>query len=445
MAQLLLNYEWIENLNRRPRHMTKVQPSERISNEISELLERGCCDSEDFLSILLRKSVKKIIQETLEQEISDYLGRDYYQRNPDGSGRVGHRNGYEPRTLKTAEGKVTLEVPQLRNTEEVYRSSFLGQIQSLTPELERLAIEMYVRGLSTRDIEDTFRDDDGKSLISKDGVSQLTEALSEEYRRFCERDLSGYDVVYLFVDGVYESLRLSLGAKEAILCAWAILSNGRKVLIHLALGNKESYDCWKDFFRDMLARGLRVPLLLTSDGAPGLIRAIEESFPQSKRQRCLVHKLKNIANKLPKNAIAQVLPKIKSVYYQTDRQVAMIAATNLINEFADQYPAAIKCFQDDLECCLNHIDFPAGHHKHIRTTNLLERAFLEQKRRTKVIPRFLDEKSCLKLVYASLIRISEKWRRVSMNDYDLALLKNIRKLYGWKHNDDGFISMKPAA
>jgi len=423
--------------------MNKIPPSERISNEISELFEKGTADTEDFLSVLVRKSVKKVIQEILEQEINDYLGRGYYERNSDA--RSGHRNGYEPRTLKTGEGKVKVDMPQLRNTEEPFRSSLMSELKSLSPNLERLAIEMYVRGMSTRDIEDALRTEDGKSLISKDGVSQVTEALSEEYERFCNRDLSGYDVVYLFVDGVYESLRLNLGAKEAILCAWAILSNGRKVLLHLALGNKESYESWKDFFRDMTARGLRMPLLVTSDGAPGLIRAIEECFSQSKRQRCLVHKLRNIANKLPKNAIDEVMPKIKSVYYQTDREVAMLAATNLVNKYAEPYPAAIKCFQEDLECCLNHIDFPAGHHKHIRTTNLLERAFGEQRRRTKVIPRFLDEKSCLKLVYASLIRVSERWRKVSMNDYDLALLKNIRKLYGWQNDEQGFISMKRAA
>ncbi len=424
--------------------MKKILPSERISNEISELLIQGSSTGEDLLTVLIQKSIKKLIQEVLEQEVQDYLGRGYYERRPD-SRRKGYRNGYEPKTVKTAEGKMVLEVPQLRNTETPYRSALLQQLSTISRELERLATEMYVRGLSTRDIEETLKDREGQPLVSKSAVSEITASLSEEYERFCQRDLSGYDVVYLFVDAVYESVRLTLGAKEAILCAWAILSNGRKVLLHLELGNKESYDCWLSFFRNMISRGLRAPLLITSDGAPGLIRAIEECFPQSKRQRCLVHKLRNIANKLPKDAIDEVMPKVKDVYYQTDREVAMLCATRLVEAYAQKYPAAIKCFQDDLECCLNHIDFPAGHHKHIRSTNLLERAFEEQKRRTKVIPRFLDEKSCLKLVYATLIRVSEKWRRVSMSEYDLTVLKNIRKLYGWNEDDNGFLSKKLAA
>lgn len=399
--------------------MKKILPSERISNEISELLSQGSLEADNLLTVLIQMAVKKIIQEILEQEIQDYLGRGYFERKQDEATK-GYRNGYEPKTIKTAEGKMVLEIPQLRNTEETYRSSLLRQLGAISPELERLATEMYVRGLSTRDIEDTLKDHDGNSLVSKSGVSEITQSLSEEYDRFCQRDLSSYDVIYLFVDGVYESVRLQLGAKEAILCAWAILANGRKVLLHLALGNKESYDCWKTFFRNMISRGVRAPLLVTSDGAPGLIRAIEECFPQSKRQRCLAHKLRNIANKLPKDAACEILPKVKNVYYQTNREVAMLCATTLVEEYAEKYPAAIKCFQDDLESCLNHIDFPAGHHKHIRTTNLLERAFVEQKRRTKVIPRFLDEKSCLKLVYATLIRVSDKWQRVSMSEYDLA-------------------------
>jgi len=318
-------------------------------------------------------------------------------------------------------------------------------MKTISPELERLAIEMYVRGLSTRDIEDALKDKDGRRLLSKDSVSEITESLSEEYERFISRDLSGYDVVYLFIDGVYESLRREAGFKEAILVAWGILSSGRKVLLHLALGNKESYESWKEFFRNMIGRGLRMPLLIVSDGAPGLIKAIEECFPESKRQRCMVHKLRNIANKLPQNVLEELMPKIRNVFNQTDKEIALMCAAKIIDEYAQKYPSAIKCFQEDLDSCLNFMLFPAGHHKHIRTTNLLERAFVEQKRRTKIIPRFLNEKSCIKLVYSTLIRVSEKWRRVKMSEYDLALLRNIRHLYGWKEDENGFISKKIAA
>jgi transposase-like protein len=188
-----------------------------------------------------------------------------------------------------------------------------------------------------------------------------------------------------------------------------------------------------------------MPLLVVSDGAPGLTKAIDDCFPKSKRQRCLVHKLRNIANKLPQAGINELMPKIKNCYYQNDRKLAIMAATEIIDQYADVYPAAIKCFQDDIDSCLTHMEFPAWHSRYIRTTNLIERCFEEQKRRTKVILRFLDEKSCLKLVYSTLIRVSEKWRQISMNEFELVLLKKLRKLYAPDMEDDNFIAMKVAA
>ena len=276
-------------------------------------------------------------------------------------------------------------------------------------------------------------------------MSELTEELWEEYERFSERDLSGYDLVYLYADGVYESLREQSGMKEAILCCWGITSGGYKVLSHMGLGNKESYNSWLEFFRHMVKRGLRIPLLVVSDGAPGLIKAIIECFPESKRQRCLFHKLMNIRNKLPQESIDEVLLNIKSAYYQTDQEIAKSYAAKVIENYVDKYPSAIKCFQEDFEACIVHMHFPAGHQKHITTTNLLERAFVEQKRRTKIIPRFFDEKSCLKLVYTTMVRVSEKWRRVKMSGYDLVVLKKIKKLYGWEEDENGYISKEAVA
>jgi len=424
--------------------MKRLPPSEKMSKEIEEILDGKIEKHKDLLDLLIEKSVKMVIQRIMEQEVTDYLGRSYYERNP--AARQGYRNGYEAKTLKTAEGGVKLEAPQVRGAENTYRSALLNRLDSMSPGLKHLVIEMYARGLSTRDIEDTLRDrETGEMLLSKDGVSELTEELWEEYEKFSERELSGYDVVYLFADAVFESLRQQAGMKEAIMCCWCITSTGHKVLLHIGLGNKESYVSWRDFFRQMIRRGLRMPLLVISDGAPGLIKAIAECFPESRRQRCLYHKLQNIRNKLPQNALDEVFPKMRSAYYQTDAEIAKLYAAKIIDSYAEKYPSAIKCFQEDFESCIQHMAFPDGHQRSIITTNMLERAFEEQKRRTKVIPRFFDEKSCLKLVYATMVRISQKWCRVRISDYDLVLLKNLRKLYNWGENDKGFISKETAA
>lgn len=431
--------------------MNKLSPSERISNEIKELLSKGLQPAaetntpDDLISILLQKGLQKFIQETTEQEVKDYLGRDYYERIKEPDEQRIYRNGYENKNVRTTQGKLKIELPQLRNTNKPYRSNFISQIGNISPELENMIREMWVRGLSTRDIEETLKDSEGKLLISRSGVSEITKSLEEEYNRFNERDLSEFDVIYLFADGVYESLRLETGIKEAILCCWGILSNGNKVMLNLSLGNKESYECWRDFFRDMIKRGLRYPMLIISDGAPGLIKAITECFPESDRQRCIAHKMRNISNKLTEEGRMNVMPGIREVFYQSDKEISMLLASKIVEDFAEEYPSAIKCFQDDLEHCLTFMKYPKGHHSFIRTTNLLERAFEEQRRRTKVIPRFFDESSCITLVFATLIRVSEKWKKIKMTRFDLTLLKNLRALFGWKEDKEGFISKNYAA
>jgi len=437
--------------NERNNAVNKLSPSERISNEIKELLSKGLQPAaetntpDDLISILLQKGLQKFIQETTEQEVKDYLGRDYYERIKEPDEQRIYRNGYENKNVRTTQGKLKIELPQLRNTNKPYRSNFISQIGNISPELENMIREMWVRGLSTRDIEETLKDSEGKLLISRSGVSEITKSLEEEYNRFNERDLSEFDVIYLFADGVYESLRLETGIKEAILCCWGILSNGNKVMLNLSLGNKESYECWRDFFRDMIKRGLRYPMLIISDGAPGLIKAITECFPESDRQRCIAHKMRNISNKLTEEGRMNVMPGIREVFYQSDKEISMLLASKIVEDFAEEYPSAIKCFQDDLEHCLTFMKYPKGHHSFIRTTNLLERAFEEQRRRTKVIPRFFDESSCITLVFATLIRVSEKWKKIKMTRFDLTLLKNLRALFGWKEDKEGFISKNYAA
>lgn len=424
----------------------KILPSERISNELSELFTQGKDTQGDLLGLILKKSLQKTIQEMLEQEIEKKLNRGYYERRSEEDNSEVYRNGYETRKFKTAEGKIPVEVPQLRNTDEPHSSEVLKLLGRRTAELERLVTEMYVRGLSTRDVEDLLRNSEGELLLNRSSVSEVTASLNEEYQKFINRDLSQYDLIYLFIDGVYESLRRMSGRKEAILCAWGILATGEKIMLHLSLGNKENYETWKEFFREMLRRGLRVPMLVISDGAPGLTKAIDDCFPESMRQRCIAHKLRNISNKLNDEGQEELMPLIRNVYYSTNEKVAKLSATEIISEYSSAYPAAIKCFQEDLDCCINFMKFPKGHHQFIRTTNLLERTFEEQKRRTKVIPRFFDERSCIKLVFGTMIRVSNKWKRVKMNQYDLALLKNMRRLFGWKDNsDDNFISKKYAA
>jgi putative transposase len=410
--------------------MKRIPPSQQIGQEISSLLSEGIKGEGNLLTELVSKAIQRVLQEALEQELTDHLGREPYQRRCEEEAHRGYRNGYEPKRVKTAEGEIRVKVPQVRESLESYHSRILPHAKGLTPSLERLVQEMYARGLSTRDIEDLFQDAQGQPLLSRTAVSEMTEALWEEYESFCQRDLSGFEVIYLFLDAVYESMRLSRGPKEGLLAAWGITRDGHRVLLHVMLGNKESYEDWRDMLRDMVKRGLKPPVTITSDGAPGLIAAIEQVWPKSLRQRCLVHKMRNIVAKLPSEAIPEVKAHIDAVYRAPTYEAGQKLATEVMEKYRDLYPSAMKAFSEDLEACLVHLRCPVVHRKAIRTTNLLERSFEEEKRRTKVIPRFFDEKSCLKLVFATLIRVSQRWQRIRMSTFDLAQIDRLRRELG---------------
>jgi len=410
--------------------MQRIPPSRKINHQITEILNRGLEGEVDITSTILQLGMERLVQELIEQEVSDYLGREHYQRRQPEQEHRGYRNGYEPGRVRTAEGEVRVQVPQVRDSPEPYHSQLMSFLHSHTDVLERLTVEMYARGLSTRDIEAAFADATGDRLLSRTAVSEVTEVLWEEYESFSNRDLSGFDVEYMFLDAVYESLRQQGGGKEGVLCAWGICADGRKVMLHLALGNKESYQNWLDFLRDMVKRGLQTPVLITSDGAPGLIRAVDEVFAHSLRQRCLAHKLRNVLDKVPDKARPEVKAAVQAAYYAPNQDVAEMMASQVLGTYQDIYPAAMKSFQDDWQACIAYLRCPRVHHKRIRTTNLLERSFLEQRRRTKVIPHFFSERSCLKLVFATLWRASQRWQNVKMSEFERQQLKLLRRELG---------------
>jgi putative transposase len=263
--------------------MARVPASERTRNALKDMFAgKSAADK----SSLVRQAARLIVEEALEGEAADALGgRGYYEHGAD---RRGYRNGNRLGKVKTAEGEIEFAVPQLADLAQPFRSKIREVIRGRTEELERLAVEMYARGLSVRDIEAAFTDEAGRCLLSRTAASELTERLWADYQSFASRDLGEFKVVYLFVDGIAEKLHLGQ-PREAVLAAWGITETGHKVLLGLAPGTKEDTASGRDFLRDLKSRGLIDPILGVTDGAPGLIRAFEEVFPRSLRQRCLAH------------------------------------------------------------------------------------------------------------------------------------------------------------
>jgi transposase-like protein len=383
----------------------------------------GESEAADGRSELVRLAARLIIEEALEGEARDAVGRDYYARGA--APGTGYRNGYRPGRVKSAEGAIDYSAPQIADREEAFRSRLRGMLGKRTEELETLAVELYARGLSTRDIEAVFADETGTSLLSRTAVSEITERLWAEYEAFASRDLSEFEVVYLFVDGIAE--RLHLGQpREAVLAAWGILADGKKALLHLAPRTKEDTASCREFFQDLRRRGLPDPLLVASDGAPGMIRAIEECFPRSVRQRCLAHKMRNLQGKVPEDVWPEFQARARACYQAASPALARVLRDDIATTYGRDLPSAVACLDDDFEACIAHLRFPLGHRRAIRTTNLLERLFGEERRRTKVIPHAFGERAVLKLMYAALIRAAERWRGIRMTEFEQRQLKAIR-------------------
>jgi transposase-like protein len=317
-------------------------------------------------------------------------------------------------------------VPQVADRAEPFVSRLRARLAGRTAELERLAVEMFARGLSTRDIEAAFQDETGASLLSRTAVSQVTERLWQEYEAFAGRDLSEFAVAYFFVDGVAERLHAGM-PREAVLCAWGITEEGQKVLLHLAPGTKEDTASCTAFFQDLKRRGLADPLLVVTDGAAGLIRAAETCFPRAVRQRCLVHRLRNLRSKAPETQWPEIAIRARACYEAASPALATLLRDDFVQAYERELPAVVKCFTDDFEACIAHLRFPLRHRKVIRTTNLLERLFLEARRRTKVIPHAFGERPVLKLLYAAVIRAADRWRGLTIGEFEQRQLRVIRE------------------
>ena len=187
--------------------MNRIPPSQRIGKQFEQLMNQGLDGEEEVTSMVVRLGIERLVQEMVEQEVTDYLERGHYERRRPEQQHRGYRNGYEPGRMRTAEGEIVVQVPQVRDAPATYRSRLMVFLRGNSDVLERLAVEMYARGLSTRDIEDALEEATGDRLLSHTAVSQITEVLWDEYEAFAERDLSGFEVEYLFLDAVYESLR----------------------------------------------------------------------------------------------------------------------------------------------------------------------------------------------------------------------------------------------
>ena len=377
----------------------RIAPSVQIEAAIEAVLLDGI-SGPDHLSQLGRLGAQLILQRAVEEEVAIFLGRSRYQRTPDAAGS---RNGTRPRRIQTAEGEIAIAMPQVRDTLTRFVSSVIPDTRGIvrTRPLEALVIGAYVRGLSDRDIESLAREA-GLGTISKTTVSTICRELRDRYRAFRARSLGEVRLLVLMLDAIYLPVRPD-GPKEGVLVAWGFTTDGERVLLDVCLGQRERTEDWLDLGRGLIARGLRSPLLVISDGAPGLIRAITELWPDADRGRCAVHRLRNILAKLPERP--GVHARVRAAYWAaldgaTSPAEAEHGLRVLVGELSREFPSAAACLADDLPALTVHLAYPLRLKKRLRSTNLLERSLEEVRRRTKVIGRFPGETSCLTMAWA---------------------------------------------
>jgi transposase-like protein len=417
----------------------RVSPTEKIRAEIDALFD-GERELGEVIEDVARLGARLIIQTALEAEVEVFLGRARYQRTAAAvDARPGSRNGYSPATVKTTAGPVTVARPKLRGTTEAFASRLFGKTITRSNALESLVIAGFVRGLSVRDVENTLADALGaEAALSKSTVSRICQAIGDDFTAWSGRRLDGLQLDYLFLDA--SMFKMHPGARaEPVLAAWGITTDGAPVFVALAAGGSESTDAWGDFLNGLHGRGLPPPLLVISDGAAGLINATESVLARSLRQKCLIHRCRNVLAKVP--AAAQ--DEIKNAYwaiFDTEDLIAagtgpgqelVTAVQARIDAFAETYgklyPAAVKCLLTDRQQLTSYLRFPIEHHKRIRHSNFIERTFGETRRRVKVIGRLPGETSCLNLVWAVLDRASRGWRGVNTTNTGLRLLHDLRR------------------
>jgi putative transposase len=409
----------------------RVSPTERIHAEIDQLFTADR-DLGEILEDVARVGARLLLQAALEAEVAEFLGRERYARGD--RARAGYRNGHQPVTVKTTAGPITLERPKLRGTDEAFCSRLLGRHVARTHALESLVIAGYVRGLSDRDVEASLADALGpEATLSRSTVSRVCDVIKVEFDAWKHCDLSGVELEYLYVDASH--FRLHPGARaEPVLCAWGITSDGKPVLLALDSVNAESHDACAGFLRALVGRGLRPPLLVISDGAPGLIGAIEQVFDRSLRQRCLVHRARNVLAKVSAPDQDAVKADFWAIFddIQAPPGAGAVAeahrrAARFEQRWAGRYPSAVACVTSTLPELTTHLRFPREHWTRIRHSNLIERTFGESRRRVKVIGRLPGERSCLSLVWAVLDRASRGWRGVNQSPANVRLLQQLRR------------------
>ena len=363
--------------------------------ELKELLTQD----KDFL----RPMLAEIVQQVLESEMDEAVGAQKGERT---ANRLGYRSGYYPRTLITRVGKLELRIPQDRQGR--FRTEVFERYQRSEKALVAALAEMYVQGVSTRKVKAITEELCGHEF-SASTISQINKNLDEELAKFSRRRLEE-EYPYLVVDARYEKVREDgVIRSRAVLIAIGINRDGRRCILAVDMAQRESQTSWKDFLIGLKKRGLTGVEFVVSDDHMGLKRTITETLPEAVWQRCYVHFLRNALDHLPRKADDDCIMELRWIYDRRNVNEARRDLATWIGKWGNKYRKLCDWVETNIEETFTFYRLPLQHHKHMKSTNMLERLNEEIKRRTRVIRIFPNEASCLRLVRALAVETHENW------------------------------------
>jgi len=368
----------------------------------------------DTLEAFARAQVQGFIQQLLEDEVDELLGRKKSERRAALDAPRGSRNGHgKPRRLALMNGTIRVRRPRVRDVEERFVSRLLPLFQRRTPEVGALLPALYLHGLALGDFELALRGLLGEAApLSASSLVRLKATWQAQYAAWQQRDLSDCPLVYLWADGVYVKAGLE-DTKAALLVLIGAGADGRKVILAVESGQRESTESWATVLRDLKARGLRAPKLTIADGHLGIWSALATVYPASAEQRCWNHKLRNVLDAVPKRRQAEVKAALQEIASADTARAATTRRDTFARTYRRQFPKAVERLERDWERLVAYYAFPQEHWRHLRTTNVIESPFAAVRLRTTAAKRFKKVENATALIWKTLLVVEQHFRKLN--------------------------------
>ncbi|MFD3656487.1 IS256 family transposase [Streptomyces sp. NPDC058620] len=381
----------------------------------------GTTPNGSLIDEIVREGARRMLAAALEAEVNAYIAELAGQRDEKGHRMVVRNGHHQPRKVTTSAGVVEVRAPRVndRRVDEVtgerrrFSSAILPPWCRKSPKISEVLPLLYLHGLSSGDFVPALEQFLGSSAgLSPATVTRLTQQWQADHAAFSERDLSTTDYVYVWADGIHLRIRLDQ-TKASVLVLMGVRADGTKELIAMSDGYRESTESWAGLLRDCARRGMRAPVLAVGDGALGFWNALSEVFPETRHQRCWVHKTANALDSLPKSAQPAAKKALQDIYNAEDREHAEAAVSVLARQYGAKFPRAVRKIVDDQAELLAFYDFPAKHWIHLRTTNPIESTFATVRLRTKVTKGAGSRAAALAMVFKLVESAQARWRAVN--------------------------------